>query len=968
MEQNYKAKRVKITRAFLLCLLGLFLLLIVSNINSSGIEFSDPNLEWAIREKLNQPNIPITHSALLTITELDASNCGITNLEGIEYLNKLASINLAGNQIDDVTPLSSLEMLTYINLENNHITDLSKIHFEKLSGLPLIELNLSNNFDENGARLTNIQPLAGFKDIQKLNLRNNNISDVSILSTLPSLVEINLRDNNVHDIAALANLNNLESLNLHSNPVKTGINVLGNLSHLKTLNLVNIHVGENISFLEQLDELEELNLRNTSISDVSIIVSLMEKGALQDNRERNIQASVNLLENPFTINATGTDPFGDLRKYWDNISTPYPINLPYCKSNISEPIFSHQSGFYQAPFSLTLSATLPNDNIYFTLDGSEPDISIDKHLLGSTQAYTQPILIPPSTSNGNTHAAKNTENVENNQSITGIVVRAASFSPDGVPGKIVTKTFFLNPSTEPLFHLPVVSVATNQEYLFDNEIGLFTGDVSEDQLLSEEMLQNSNFYQRGLQWERPAALEFINPDGQSILSQNIGLRIHGGYSRIFDNKSLRLIASNAYDSSGMFNFSFHASRNQSHTVQNYQTLILRNAGNDNGGTYFRDVLSQSLLESTNLDIQCSQPVNVFINGEYWGIYNLRSRFDEHYFLSQHNIDVDDLLLISYIDGWPYVDYGNEFDYQLHFNSLFESIDPYFDQNQYATQTTLADQSAYETISNLIDIHNTIEYFAAEIYFNNIDWPRNNIRLWSKSLPAGENANSIYSEDEKLHWMISDIDFGFGNPEDDNFQRITGKLKNDPSTFLFRSLLENEQFKIAFINQIAAQLNTIFREEVVLEKINQFQMIYEPDMPYHIERWNTQGGNMENWISKINELKYFAMVRPAALRNQIINQFELTGVTTITFATSSKNGHIQINETEISSETIGIENPDLWTGIYFQGVPVSISAIPENGFIFDHWESSLDSINTLTENDLSITPSSDFEITAIFRSE
>ncbi len=972
MEQIITLRAPKKIFVFLASLLILTGLLFLANLEDPVVHFADPNLEQVIREKIGQPSAPIYRTGLLTITELDASDRNIRSLEGIESLRKLVSLNLQDNIIEDLTPLAELEMLSELNLQNNKIIDLEKINFGLLAQLSLRSLNLSQNLEDDGSRLSDISLLRNLTDLEVLNLRNNQIVDIEPLKNLHALQELNLRENRILDISPLGNLPGLISLNIHSNPINKGLDTLSNLKNLQILIMRNVYIGENFGFLEPMTKLKELNIRNTEITDISFIGDLMELGALQDHEEDQNYASINLLE--ITPTGYGSDPYQNLRPYWDNISNRFPINLPYYQTSVKPPVLSHTSGFYQDDFFLNMSTEDNYSQIYYTLDGTEPIIADQMKVSDSTILYDDPILIKTKINEPNLLSAIETNKwdlyIPEDIVYKATVIRALAIDESGNHSPIVTHTFFVDKEINTKYTFPVLSIVTDADNLFDDEIGIYGLGNYYQNIYDEEPWRNpANYTQRGLKWERPAYFELLSPEGKMLISQNIGIRINGGYSRFYNPRSIRLIASQKYDEQALFNYNFFPafnSRLQPGVIDSFETLILRNGGNDNEGAMFRDVLAQSLLESTKLDIQGSQPTVVFINGEYWGIYNIRGRYDEQYFQTQYDLASDELIVLTYENGWANVRLGDYRDQGKYYSSLFSLIDQEHDQHNYATMDTLANKNAYQEIAAKIDINNMISYFVSQIYFNNGDWPRNNMFLWNRTIDSADvESDAIYGQDGKWRWMIVDLDFSFGNPMQDNLSRILVELNHDSSTYLFRSLLENEAFKNNFINQTADLLNTIFRENVVLGKVNEYEAMYYPEIEEHIQRWGQPGKSVEGWLSNVESVRNFALLRPSIQRQQVLNYFALPGTTSINLSADPSQGYIRINSIDIQKTTVGVENPNDWTGIYFQDIPVTIIANPQAGYHFVRWEGGEDIITDPTSPDVTLLLQDDLHLYALF---
>lgn len=263
-----------------------------------------------------------------------------------------------------------------------------------------------------------------------------------------------------------------------------------------------------------------------------------------------------------------------------------------------------------------------------------------------------------------------------------------------------------------------------------------------------------------------------------------------------------------------------------------------------GQTIISDVLAQQISATLNVDYQDFQPVIVFLNGEYWGIHTIRDRIDERYIEYLHKIDKDSV---------EFLDFGN-----VAYNNLIEFID----------NNSLEDNSNYEYVKTQIDINNYIDYTIAELFFNNYDWPANNMKLWRK-IPDG-----------KWRWVFYDIDAGFC---DENHNMLLYATNNDSSiigqntpaaTFLFRNLLLNELFKSEFINRFAEILNNDFDSDIMINKLNSIKKSYTHEMISHINRWDFPD-SLNEWEKDIkNNLLSFLEKRPCVVRDHIMEFFEL----------------------------------------------------------------------------------------------
>lgn len=318
--------------------------------------FQDPALEAAVRDQLGTRGGYMPRNELEELTELDASGRGIESLAGIEMLPNLRRLDLSGNRVEDLELLLPLRRLTVLDLRDNYLVDLATVKLPSLAELPeLTELVLSNNREsahpeepDSVRRLSDISVLSEFQALQVLNLSDNHIEDISPLSSLesmrvlnlqrnrltedaadalrnlPRLAQLNLRENDLRDIEALSSLSQLDYLNLHSNERIDSIVPIAALTNLKTLILRGVPLGGEEGVLRELAHLQRLNVRDTEFQDLTVLVDLMERGALQNRPEDNVFAEIDIREN-----AVGSaEAYQVLEPYWANIAVRHPEELP----------------------------------------------------------------------------------------------------------------------------------------------------------------------------------------------------------------------------------------------------------------------------------------------------------------------------------------------------------------------------------------------------------------------------------------------------------------------------------------------------------------------------------------------------------------------------------------------------------------------------------------------------------------
>ncbi len=606
---------------------------------------------------------------------------------------------------------------------------------------------------------------------------------------------------------------------------------------------------------------------------------------------------------------------------------------------LEPPQFSHNAGFYTQSFalSLTLANHPANAEIYFTIDGSIPGPDNGTRLMeGDT------IRIENRTSEPNDISMIRTNNIDETDPLNdgwkppignvfkGTVVRAVAWAPNSKPLRVATQTYFVGDDLRDRYQLPIVSLATDRDHFFSDATGIYVPD---------------NFWLRGEEWERPVHFEFFEKGGEPVLAQDAGVRIHGGTSRARPIKSLRMYARRSYGETW-----FEHPLIPGAPADRYKRFLLRNSGNDWDKAYFRDALMQKLVEHTGVETQYYQPVVVFLNGEYWGIHNIRKRYDHRYFETMYGLDRDDLVLF---EGDAEIKEGLPDDRKSYLQ-LREMMDQEPDINH---------PQVWQMVRNRIDLGNFRDYQIANIYFRNTDWPGNNIDFWRKRTD-GPQDDAPPGHDGRWRWLLFDTDFGFnldytyvqGHNAREQHNTLSFAVHGAPASWpnpdwsvqMLRGALRNISFRNDFINRFADLLNTAFDPGRVEQEMDMMYEMLKPHMAEHVARWRGPE-TMQEWEDEVASMRDFARRRPAAQRRHIVSHFGLRGLVNFTLDVNDPaGGHITINSVDIRPGEVGVtDEPWPWSGIYFQDIPVSVTAKPAEGYEFTGWEGHSQTSETIT---------------------
>ena len=328
----------------------------------------------------------------------------------------------------------------------------------------------------------------------------------------------------------------------------------------------------------------------------------------------------------------------------------------------------------------------------------------------------------------------------------------------------------------------------------------------------------------------------------------------------------------------------------------------------------RDGMMTGLVTRMDIDKQAYRPAEVYLNGEYWGILNIREKVNEHFIASNHDFDPDDIDLLEG-NGW----------------AIHGSSDHYFTMLNFINSNNMQLDQNLNVVKSMMQTDNYIKYQISQIYFDNRDWPGNNIKFWRSRSGNG-----------RWRWIMYDTDFGFGiwDPYKYTYNTLAFALEpngpgwpNPPwSTFLLRKLIENNQFKIDFINYFADHLNTTFHPGKVKKHIEDFKSNIESEMRDHLNLW---GGNYNNWENEIQVMINFGTNRVNYVRSHIRDQFNLDGTYLLNLAVNPANsGKVKVN----------FIIPEIypWSGTYFDRVPIQLIPEPQPGFRFTGWSGNANS--------------------------
>jgi hypothetical protein len=557
----------------------------------------------------------------------------------------------------------------------------------------------------------------------------------------------------------------------------------------------------------------------------------------------------------------------------------------------AKPAFSIEGGLYTGSQIISLTADA-GATIRYTSDGSLPTVQ--------SQAINGPIVL---------------------ETTTAICARA--FHDNTLPSETVTNTYVINePST-----LPVICITVPPDYLFDEQIGIAVGIPVPDALGAPPPFDpNANFWN---DWERPVHIEYYDTHGDCGFSQDAGIKIFGGFfGRQIRQKAFTLFARAKYGDTD-FDYQLFPSK----SAMSFKRFILRCSSNDFNRTYIRDAMMNNLtLGQMDVDWQAYQPAMVYINGIFWGLYNIREKTNQYYPESNYGIDVDDIDLIEGMGNAAYGDGEN-------YHNLID----------YVKNHDMGNPAYYDIVKNQIDMNELINYLITELYVRNHDWLLQNIKCWREHNSSGT-----------WRWLLYDLDWGFSGEimqgeEQYKTNSIAWMLDLGEPSILFQRLLQNEGFKHEFAQRSATHLNLTFQPSRVNQIIDEIVEKIAPEMPRQIERWGAIP-SMTYWEEQLQILYEFAEKRPRYVFQHLQESF---GFDTVSFRAEISNvdaGYLTVHDVRVPVPAL--------TGPWLKGIPLRIKAHAYPGWQFVRWNG----VSQASTDSLSLTLQEPAEIQALFEPE
>lgn len=486
------------------------------------------------------------------------------------------------------------------------------------------------------------------------------------------------------------------------------------------------------------------------------------------------------------------------------------------------------------------------------------------------------------------------------------IIRAKLFCEGFLSPRSTTHSYIVFPRD---LTLPVVSIVTDKKHLSDSKTGIYVDGSYKSGTKNYEF-----------DWRRPINFELFEAvNEESVLNQLCETRIQGGASRSQSVKSMVVYANKRF---GKKRLKYEFFPDQRPGRKDYKSIILRNAGNDFDYLYMRDAIMQrNMAQHADLDWQSWRPVIIYINGTYKGMLNIRDRS------TADNV-------YTYYDGLE------DFDMIENWNELKEGTKDNFND---FTAFYSEEGHTWEEYAEWMDLEEYINFMLLNLYYNNQDWPGNNIVQWRPR-----------AEDGKWRWIAKDTDFGLGlygssatyktlewfyNPNYDYNHAWANKPEH---TLLFRHLMEDETFFNRFIDKASVFMGDFLNYEGTWAVWEPMYKMINTEYPNHrklINQW------WPNYSDELSSAKKWVQARTKSFCSQLSDYYNLGSPIAISLQTEASGNDMEgvrvlVNEVPLSANKL--------SGKFYAGREVRLSSHSEGTTDVTEWHVVTISTNGKTE--------------------
>jgi gliding motility-associated-like protein len=581
--------------------------------------------------------------------------------------------------------------------------------------------------------------------------------------------------------------------------------------------------------------------------------------------------------------------------------TPGAINTNGFVDYSSTPTFNPIAGIHAAPINVSITAD-PGNTIYYTTDGSLPD--------DSDNLYNGPIAINNTT-----------------------VLKAVAYSndPDILPSFMEYGTYFIGVSHS----MKILSISGRES----------------DNLANPELYE---LIAGGQQIEPNGTFEIYNSDGSLFDKARGEFNEHGNDSWAYAQRGFDYITRDQFG----YNYAIKGEVFNDIDRDRFQRFIVKCAANDNypfsygsSGAHIRDAYVQSLSQVANLrlDERSHESCVMYLNGEYWGVYELREKVDDLDYTDIH-YDQDS---VAFLKTWG----GTWVDVLTDDQDPNTVVNSWDDIRNYITGNDMAIQANYDYAKDRYNVGSLIDYYILNSYTVNADWLNWNTAWWKGLEEDGDKKKWRYA----LWDMDNTFDHGANytnipntDPDADPCDAETlGNIGGQGHIPIWNALIQNEEFFDDYINRWSNLSNSYLSCEFMIQHLDSLIGIIEPEMQDQIDTW---GGTYNEWMDNVNFMKDFMNERCTFLNAAIVDCYDVEGPFDVTIVIEGIgevdfNNFFDINQTNTP-----------FSGEYFGGINIDFSVANGN---FSYYEIVSNENYNYNETDTDFSLELQGDITIIF---
>jgi gliding motility-associated-like protein len=471
-------------------------------------------------------------------------------------------------------------------------------------------------------------------------------------------------------------------------------------------------------------------------------------------------------------------------------------------------------------------------------------------------------------------------------------LRAVAFSTNQ-PSFTETNTYFINVT----HGIPVVSVCSQQVY---------------------DLVANGN--QTG---NKVGSFELFEDNGLFIDEGQGDFNKHGNDSWAYDQRGFDYITRDEFGYAAELEHKIFPEK----TRDEFQRVILKPAASDNysfeDGAHIRDAFihTLSIRADMRLDERTWRPCVLYLNGQYWGVYEIREKADDHDYTDFY-FDQDKFNL-RYLKTWgsTWEEYGAP------------NAQPDWDAvRNFIASNNMGVAANFNHIDTLLSWKSLCDYFVFNSYVVNQDWLNWNTAWWRGTDSAGNHTRWRYT--------LWDMDATFGhyvnytgipdpsaNADPCNVEALPNPGGQGHTDILEKLINENPVVEQYYITRYIDLVNTYFSCSYMNQLLDSMINEISPEMTGQVTKW---GGTYAGWQSNVQQLRDYMNLRCTALEQGLIDCYSLTGPYNVTFNVSpALSGEIKVNSVWAPTYP--------WTTQYYGGIGTNLVAKPLPGYTFDHWE-------------------------------